>query len=89
VQTIWLLRLSLAQHTYTTYSLYPTLSSELSLDVAWHPKMNIPVPITSIETLPAELLEWLGERKIKPGDGDLWVLSVLQTISVLNDVVNV
>lgn len=35
--------------------------------------MNLPAPVTSIETLPTELLEWLGERKIKPGDGDLWV----------------
>ena len=35
--------------------------------------MSLPAPITSIETLPSELLEWLGERKIKPGDGDLWV----------------
>ena len=35
--------------------------------------MNLPTPITSIDTLPTELLEWLGEKKIKPGDGDLWV----------------
>ena len=35
--------------------------------------MSHPAPITSIETLPSELLEWLGEKKIKPGDGDLWV----------------
>ena len=35
--------------------------------------MNLPTPITSVETLPTELLEWLGERKIKPGEGDLWV----------------
>ena len=36
-------------------------------------RMNASVPVTSIETLPTDLLEWLGERKIKPGDGDLWV----------------
>ena len=35
--------------------------------------MNVSGPITSIDTLPTELLEWLGEKKIKPGDGDLWV----------------
>jgi len=35
--------------------------------------MNPAPPVTSVETLPTELLEWLGERKIKPGDGDLWV----------------
>jgi hypothetical protein len=35
--------------------------------------MDVPVPITSIDTLPTELLEWLGEKKIKAGDGDLWV----------------
>ena len=35
--------------------------------------MDLPTPVTSIETLPPQLLEWLGEKKIKPGDGDLWV----------------
>lgn len=39
--------------------------------------MSHPAPITSIETLPSELLEWLGEKKIKPGDGDEWVPSLL------------
>jgi hypothetical protein len=41
-------------------------------------RMNVPVPVTSIETLPTELLEWLGEKKIKPGDGDLWVRKTLE-----------
>jgi hypothetical protein len=36
-------------------------------------EMEAPAPITSIETLPTELLEWLGEKKIKPGTGDAWV----------------
>jgi hypothetical protein len=35
--------------------------------------MDLPTPITSVETLPNELLEWLGEKKIKPGEGDVWV----------------
>jgi hypothetical protein len=37
--------------------------------------MNVMAPVTSIETLPTELLEHLGERKIKPGEGDLWVFA--------------
>jgi hypothetical protein len=35
--------------------------------------MDIATPITSVEHLPAELVEALGEKKIKVGDGDLWV----------------
>jgi hypothetical protein len=43
--------------------------------------MSLPGPITSIETLPTELLEWLGEKNIKPGEGDLWV-SPLELLAV-------
>jgi len=35
--------------------------------------MDHPPPVTSIQTLPSELLEWLGEKKIKPGNGEAWV----------------
>ena len=38
--------------------------------------MEVAAPVTSVETLPTELLEWLGEKKIRPGVGDAWVPSL-------------